>query len=121
MAEPKSKIDKLGIGARVLELRKELTCEEVADIVNAKFLPAGEEPLNKMTVSRYCIAHGMTDMERNDISKAVSRFSPLDEAVKLRDRVLARIRRTEMLLDEIKDDEEKLSELASINNAYINQ
>lgn len=116
----KSKIDELGLGARVLTLRKDLTCEEVADIVNKKFLPAGVEPLNKMTVSRYCAAHGMTDMERNDITKGVTRFDALAEAFSVRNRLIRHTNKLGKLLDELKEDEEKLSEISSISNAYLN-
>lgn len=115
-----SKIDSLGLGARVLTLRKELTCEEVADIINTQYLPAGAEPLNKMTVSRYCSAHGITDMERNDITKSVTRFDALEEAINVRNRLVKRTNKMERLLDDIKEDEEKLSELSSVNNAYLN-
>ena len=115
-----SKIDKLGLGGKVLALRKDLTCEEIADEINRRYLPAGAEPVNKMTVSRYCIAHGMTDMERNDISKSLTRFDALGEAKKVRDRLERRTNKLERFLDEIKEDEEKLSEYASINNAYLN-
>lgn len=116
----RSKLDKLGIGAKVLELRKSLTCEEVADIVNSQYLPAGVEPLNKMTISRYCVARGLTDMDRNDITKGVTRFNALAEAVAVKNRIVKHINKLSKLMDEIKDDEEKLSELASISNAYMN-
>ena len=115
-----NKIDALGLGGKVLALRKDLTCEEVADIVNSQYLPAGVEPLNKMTVSRYCIQHGMTDMERRDITKSVTHFNALEEAYSVRNRLVKRTNKMERLLDEIKEDEEKLSELSSVNNAYLN-
>ena len=115
-----SKIDKLGLGGKVLALRKDLTCEEIADEINLRYLPVGAEPINKMTVSRYCIAHGLTDMDRNDISKSLTHFDALGEAWKVRDRLVKRTNKMEKFLDEIKEDEEKLSEFASINNAYLN-
>ena len=114
------KIDNAGLGAKVLELRKSLTCEEVADIINAKFLPAGVEPLSMMAVSRYCVSHGMADMERNDVSKKVTRFDTMSEAMTTLKRIDKRIAKMETLMDEMKDDEEKLSEIASISNAYAN-
>ncbi len=115
-----SKIDKMGLGAKILALRKDLTCEEIADEINARWLPAGAEPVNKMTVSRYCTSHGLTDMNRNDISKSLTRFDALGEAWKVRDRLVKRTNKMEKFLDEIREDEEKLSEYASINNAYLN-
>lgn len=115
-----SKIDKLGLGAKVLALRQDLTCEEIADEINARWLPAGAEPVNKMTISRYCVSHGMTDMQRNDISKSVTNFDALSEACKVRDRLVRRTNKMEHFLEELKEDEEKLSEYASINNAYLN-
>lgn len=115
-----SKIDSWGLGAKVLTLRKELTCEEVADIVNSQYLPAGEEPITKTTVSRYCSARGVTDMDRHDITKSVTTFDALAEAVKVRNRLERRTNKMEKLLNEIKEDEEKLSELSSVNNAYLN-
>lgn len=118
MAE--SKIDKLGLGQRVLALRKDLTCEEIADEINKKYLPEGVEPLNKMTVSRYCANHGMAGIERNDISKGVTRFNALDEAWGVRNRLIRHTNKLRDILDNLKDDEEKLSEISSISNAYLN-
>lgn len=115
-----SKIDKMGLGAKVLALRQDLTCEEIADEINARYLPAGAEPVNKMTISRYCTSHGMTDMQRNDISKSLTRFDALSEAWKVRDRLLKHSNRLSKLIDELKEDEEKLSEISSISNAYLN-
>ena len=124
MAQPKgtpvSKIDQMGLGARVLSLRKTLTCEEVADVINKQHLPAGVEPINKMTVSRYCSAHGMTDMERNDITKGVTRFDALAEAWQVRNRLVRHTNKLGKILEELKEDEEKLSEIGSISNAYLN-
>ena len=116
----KYKIDELGLGKRVLELRKTLTCEEVADVVNREYLPAGEQPLNKMTVSRYCSAHGLTDVGRNDVSAAVNRFNALSEAWSVRNRLVRHTNKLGKILDNLKDDEEKLSEISSISNAYLN-
>lgn len=118
MAE--SKIDKMQIGRKVLALRKDLTCEEVADIVNQQYLPAGMTPINAMTISRYCTSHGMMDMEYNNISKGVTHFDSLGEAEKVRKRLVRHTNKLEALLDELKEDEEKLSEIASISNAYLN-
>lgn len=116
----KSKIDEYGLGNRVITLRKTLTCEEIADEINRLYLPAGAEPLNKMTISRYCIAHGLTDMERNDITKGVTRFDSLAESWSVRNRLVKHTNKLARIIDELKEDEEKLSELASISNAYLN-
>lgn len=115
-----SKIDKLGIGGKVLALRKDLTCEEIADEINARYLPAGAEPVNKMTISRYCAAHGMPDMQYNNISKKVVRFDALEEAWAVKNRLEKQCNKLEKFLERIREDEEKLSEYASINNAYGN-
>ena len=115
-----TKIDKMGIGAKVLAMRRDLTCEEIADEINSRYLPAGEEPVTKMTVSRYCTSHGMTDMYRNHLTKAVEHFDALAEAKKVRNRLTKHTNKMELLLDELKEDEEKLSEIASISNAYLN-
>ncbi len=124
MAETKrkktTKIDQYGLGARVLSLRKTLTCEEVADVINKQHLPAGVEPINKMTVSRYCADHGMTDMERNDITKGVTRFDALSEAWSVRNRLIRHTNKLAKILEDLKEDEEKLSEIGSISNAYLN-
>ncbi len=117
-SKSRSKIDEYGLGARVLKMRDVLTCEEIADEVNRLYLPAGAEPLNKMTVSRYCAAHGKTDMERNDISKSVTRFDVLAESWAVRNRILRHTNKIGKILDELKSDEEKYSEISSISNAY---
>lgn len=110
----------MGIGGKVLAMRRDLTCEEIADEINRRYLPAGEEPVTKMTVSRYCTAHGMTDMQRNNITKSVTHFDSLVEAQKVRNRLVKHTNKLSDLLDELKEDEEKLSEIASISNAYLN-
>jgi DNA repair ATPase RecN len=110
----------MGIGGKVLAMRRDLTCEEIADEINRRYLPAGEEPVTKMTVSRYCTAHGMTDMQRNNITKSVTHFDSLAEAQKVRNRLVKHTNKLSDLLDELKEDEEKLSEIASISNAYLN-
>lgn len=121
MAETKkSKIDEYNLGKRILTLRQTLTCEEIADEVNRLYLPAGAEPINKMTVSRYCSSHGLTDMGRNDISVATNRFDALKEAWAVRNRLVKHTNKLAKIVDELKQDEEKLSELASISNAYLN-
>ena len=114
-----SKIDKMGVGRKVLTMRKTLTCSEIADIVNERYLPAGEQPISMMAVSRYCTSHGMADMERNDISKDVTHFDALGEAEKVRRRLVKHSNKLESMIDDLKEDEEKLSELSSISNAYL--
>ena len=101
-------------------MRENLTCEEIADEINRNYLPAGVEPLNKMTISRYCTSHGMTDMDRNDISKSLTKFDSLAESWSVRNRLVKHTNKLAKLIDELKEDEEKLSELASISNAYLN-
>ena len=48
-----NKLDKWHIGDRVLAMREHLTCAEIADEVNMRYRPAGEPPINRMTISRY--------------------------------------------------------------------
>lgn len=119
MAEGKSKIDQAGLGKKVLAMREDLTCSEIADIINTKYLPAGMEPINAMTIARYCVAHGITD-RRNNVTKKVKSFNSLEESYKVRDRVYRHCDKLDQIMDECKDDEEKLSELASISNAKLN-
>ena len=59
-------------------------------------------------------------MERNDISKGVTYFDALSEACKVRDRVVRHENRLVRVYENLKEDEEKLSELASISNALLN-
>lgn len=116
-----NKLDKWHIGDRVLAMREHLTCAEIADEVNMRYRPAGEPPVNRMTISRYCNSHGITDRRRNDIKTAANEhFDTLEEAEKVRKRLVAHTNRIGELWENIKGDEEKLSELASISNAYMN-
>lgn len=115
-----SKLDKWHIGDRVLAMREHLTCAEIADEVNMRYRPAGEPPVNRMTISRYCTSHGMYDKGRNDISVAAKHFDTLEEAEKVRKRLVKHANRIGEIWERIKDDEEKLSELSSISNAYMN-
>ena len=59
-------------------------------------------------------------MYRNHLTKAVEHFDALAEAKKVRNRLTKHTNKMELLLDELKEDEEKLSEIASISNAYLN-
>ena len=116
-----NKLDKWHIGDRVLAMREHLTCAEIADEVNMRYRPAGEPPINRMTISRYCNSHGITDRRRNDIKTAANEhFDTLEEAEKVRKRLVTHTNRIGELWENIKGDEEKLSELASISNAYMN-
>jgi len=115
-----SKIDQWGAGKDVLALRQSMSCEEIATIINKKYRPPGEEPLNKITVKRYCEKH-LTAVELANIDKGIelARFDVLGEALKLRKRLDKHSDKLQKVIDNLQADEEKLSELASISNAYI--
>ena len=119
MAKRDNKIERYALGDKVLELRKSLTCAEVANIINRKYLPKNAEPLSTMAISRYCSSKGVTDVENKNVSKAIY-FDALEEAHKVRDRVLKHENRLVEVYDNLKENEEKLSELASISNAILN-
>ncbi len=115
----KSAIDQLGIGERVLMLRRNLTLEEVADRIN-KEVPEGTPRINEAMISRYCKQHGLeVDNRSNRIDAARISYNSLAEAVSVKERVARHVRKLEKIVDKIKDDKEKLSEIASISNAYL--
>lgn len=114
-----NKIEKYALGNKVLELRKTLTCAEVAQVINRKYLPKNAKPLSTMAISRYCSSKGITDIENKGVSKAIY-FDSLEEAHKVRDRVIKHENRLVDVYNNLKENEEKLSELASISNAILN-
>ena len=113
-----SAIDAYGLGERVLMLRRNLTLEEVAERIN-KLTPEGAPNIAVSQIAKYCEKHGVAGSKR--LTKAQTQnFDSLKEAWSVRDRVSRHARKLEGIVDQIKDDEEKLSEIASISNAYLN-
>ena len=112
-------IDKLGLGDKVLTLRRNLTLEEVTDRVN-RIKPKDAPKISISQVSKYCVTHGVCPG-----NQAVSRlvksipYNSLEEAIEVKERVVRHVKKLERVVDKVKDDKEKLSEIASISNAYL--
>ena len=119
LSSGRSAIDQLGLGDRVLTLRRNLTLEEVTDRIN-KFVPEGAPRIGVSQVALYCKKHGVLPSEKNNrVVPKVLHIDSLKEAWDVRTRVLRHVRKLEGIVDDIKDDQEKLSEIASISNAYL--
>lgn len=116
MAE--SKIDQYGLSDKVIELRSTLSLEKTAEIINTKHLPCGAEYINAMTILRWERANGATpDGDRSpSIGDALN---PWAEMVTLKNRSEKNIQRLNKIIEELRQDEERLSEVASISNAYV--
>ena len=116
----RSAIDTLGLGEKVLQLRRNLTLEEVADRIN-KIKPEGTPNIGISQIAKYCEKHGVNP-SRQSITKVVKsmHINTLEDAVAVQTRVARHVRKLEHVVDKVKDDEEKLSEIASISNAYLN-
>lgn len=113
-------IDQLGLGERVLMLRRNLTLEEVADRIN-KLKPEGAPNIGISQISKYCEKHGVSGAQGKLVTMARRQnFNSLEEAWDVHNRVVRHSKKLERIVDELKDDEEKLSEIASISNAYLN-
>ena len=113
-------IDQLGLGDRVLMLRRNLTLEEVADRIN-KLKPEGAPNIGISQISKYCEKHGVSGAQGKLVTMARRQnFNSLEEAWDVHNRVVRHSKKLERIVDELKDDEEKLSEIASISNAYLN-
>ncbi len=116
----RSVIDTLGLGEKVLQLRRNLTLEEIADRIN-KIKPEGTPNIGISQIAKYCEKHGVNP-SRQSVTKVVKsmHINTLEDAVDVQKRVARHVRKLEHFVDEVKDDKEKLSEIASISNAYLN-
>ena len=116
----RSAIDQFGLGDKVLALRRNLTLQEVADRIN-KLTPEGAPNIGVSQIQQYCYKHGVEGRDKR-LSKALTsqRFDSLKEAWSVRERVIKHVRKLDGIVDRLKDDEERLSEIASISNAYLN-
>ena len=111
-------IEQYGLGEKVLALRRNLTLEEVADRIN-KLLPEDAPRIGIAQIQRFCMKHGVTG--NNQLTPAkLKRFDSFNDAVDVRDRIIKHSKKLEHIVDQIKEDEEKLSEIAGISAAYIN-
>jgi len=114
----RSAIDQLGLGERVLALRRNLTLEEVTDRIN-KFVPEGVPRIGITQVHNYCLKHGVKGY--NEVSRAkIQAIDALSDAIDVRDRILRHSRKLERIIDQIKEDEGNISEIAGISSAYLN-
>lgn len=116
-----SAIDQLGLGEKVLALRRNLSLEEVTDRIN-KLKPPEAPNIGISQVHYYCQKHGVAGdnrISRNRVSK-MQAFNSLDDAIEVRDRIIRHSKKLEHIVDQIKEDEEKLSEIAGISGAYLN-
>lgn len=116
----RSAIDQFGLGDKVLALRRNLTLQEVADRIN-KLTPEGAPNIGVSQISMYCQKHGVAGRDKR-LSKALTKqhFDSLKEAWSVRDRVLKHVRKLDGIVDQIKDNEERLTDIAAISNAYLN-
>ena len=113
-------IDQFGLGEKVLMLRRNLTLQEVADRIN-KLTPEGAPNIGVSQVQKYCEKHGVNTPQTSPLKIARRQnFNSLAEAWEVRNRVVRHAKKLEQIVDQMKDDQEKLSEIASISNAFLN-
>ena len=113
-------IDQFGLGEKVLMLRRNLTLQEVADRIN-KLTPEGTPNIGVSQIQKYCEKHGVNAPQVGALAAARKQnFNSLAEAWEVRNRVVRHAKKLERIVDQMKDDEEKLSEIASISNAFLN-
>lgn len=121
LLESKGKIDRYGLGSHIVRLRKNLSMQETADIINKKYLPDDAEPINRMTISRYerWLEHNDPDYRRPAVYAANSKaLDPWLELRTLKARNQKHMQRLNGLIADL-HREDKLSEVASISNAYL--
>ena len=118
-----SKIDIFGLADKVLELRnpngRNLSLEKTAEEINAQYLPIGAEAINAMTVQRWEKSNGITYNGNERVSSNGMPINAWAELVALKNRSEKNIQRLNKLIDELRGDQERLSEVASISNAYV--
>lgn len=109
------RIEKLGLTDKVIELRQNLSLERAAEIINTKYLPVGEAPINAMTISRWEKAANAVP----EGQASASALNPWAELIALKNRSEKNIQRLNKVIEELRQDEERLSEVATISNAYV--
>lgn len=114
-----SKIEQLGLSEKVLELRQNLSLEKTAEVINTKYLPDGAEPINAMTILRWERANNAVPEVQGQAPVAMQQVNAWAEMVTLKNRSEKNIQRLNKLIEELRHDQERLSDLASISNAYV--
>jgi len=84
-----TRIDELGLAAKVNELRQQYSYARIAKIINEKFLPEGEEPISQMTVHRYLRKQNSELLPVKETSG--DEVDPYDEMKKLIDTIDSRL------------------------------
>lgn len=113
-----SKIDTYGIGQEIIRLREEmkLSLIKTVEIINAKHLPEGTEPINAMTVMRW-----EKRKEIEEATKSITGVSALvntyDDMVQLRGRAERQLRWLSSQLKSAVLTEDKIA----YSNAYEKQ
>lgn len=111
-------IEQYGLGEKVLALRRNLTLKEVTERIN-KFVPEGAPRIGISQIHQYCVKHGETGSRQLSVAK-LKKFDSFNDAVDVRDRILRHTRKLDSIIEQIKEDEERLSEISSVSNAYLN-
>ena len=84
-----TRIDELGLAAKVNELRQQYSYARIAKIINEKYLPEGEEPISQMTVHRYLRKQNSELLPVKETSG--DEVDPYDEMKKLIDTIDSRL------------------------------
>lgn len=115
----RSAIDQFGLGEKVLILRRNLTLEEIADRIN-RLTPEGAPNISISQISKYCEKHGVS-ADKKSLTRTLKplNINSVEEAVSVKARVQRHVRKLEDIVDQVKDDQERLSEIAAISNAYL--
>lgn len=113
-----SVIDQYNLGDEVRRLALKMTIKDIADEINLRYLPDNEPPLSLNSVYHYCKKHGIRGALPANVTIRQS-FDSLSEAHAVRTKLVKHTKKLSKIIDAMKDDEEKLSEIATISNAYV--
>ena len=113
-----STLDKYNLGDEVRRLAQKMTIKDVADEINLNYLPANEPPLSLHAFYCYCRKHGIRGALPATYQIRQS-FDSLSEAHTVRTKLVKHTRKLGKIIDEMQGNDEKLSEIATISNAYV--
>lgn len=81
MSKSVAKITEYGLHDKVVELAKYMSLQNMAEVINKKYLPEGAEEINPMTIKRYCDSNNIVLTDKRFNSSGIPKLTnTLEEA-----------------------------------------
>lgn len=111
-------LDQYNLEDEVRRVASKMSLSDAWREINTHYLPSDCPPISIQAFYYYCQKRGIVSA-RPTSQNVKSSFDPLLEAQSVRSRVIRHTRKLSKFIDELKK-EERLSEVATISNAYLN-